>query len=262
MLPVALPLLQRFSLTAFILAMRGVRIPADPFRTPMPALFEVFTQPGKVFAGLPERRAGWVVPLIVNTLLLLASTVVTLKVIGMEQIMRTRFAASNLSPEQMQRAMQQATSPVATNVTYASVVIGAPVSMLAVAGALFAFGWMTSRAPKFSSMFAMVNLAFFPYFLITVLMTVLVMIVAPDKTALDVSNILATNVGAFVNRLEVSKGLYALYSSLDVLSFAEICLLSFGFSKLTRTSFFAGLGAVGCLWVFYVMCKMVLSLFQ
>ncbi len=134
--------------------------------------------------------------------------------------------------------------------------------MLIVSGVLFAFGLMTSRPPKFGSMLAMVNLAFFPYILITVLMTALVIVAAPDKTALDVNNLLATNVAAFVNKSQTSKGLYALYGSLDIFSVMEIGFMSYGFSKLTRAALAAGFGAVGGMWILYVLCKMAVSLLQ
>ena len=228
----------------------------------MRALLEIFFQPGILVSGLPERRAAWVAPLLANTILLVLSTAITVNTLGMELIMRQRLATSNLSPDQMQQAMERAASPVTLYVTYAAVALGAPLAMLIVAGVLFAFGMMTSRAPGFGSMLAMVNLAFFPYFVVTVLMTALVTIAAPDKSALDINNLLATNVGAFVNKSETSKGLYALYTSLDLLSFIEIGLLSYGFSKLTKAGFAAGLGAVGGMWVLYVFAKMGLSLFQ
>jgi len=228
----------------------------------MKALLDVFFQPGKVFADLPEKRAAWVAPLLANTILLILSTVITIHVLGMDLIMRQRLASSNMSPEQMQKAMEQATSPIATWLTYGAVAVGAPISMLIVAGILFAFGMMTSRAPKFGSMLAMVNLAFFPYFLVTVLMAALVMIAAPDKTALDINNLLATNVAAFMNKSETSKGLYAMFTSLDLLSFIEIGLLSFGFGKLTKAGVAAGLGAVGAMWILYVAAKMAMTVFQ
>jgi len=228
----------------------------------MKALLDVFFQPGKVFADLPEKRAAWVAPLLANTILLVLSTVITIHVLGMDLIMRQRLASSNMSPEQMQKAMEQATSPIATWLTYGAVAVGAPISMLIVAGILFAFGMMTSRAPKFGAMLAMVSLAFFPYFLVTVLMTALVMIAAPDKTALDINNLLATNVAAFMNKSETSKGLYAMFTSLDLLSFIEIGLLSFGFGKLTKAGVAAGLGAVGAMWILYVAAKMAMTVFQ
>ncbi len=228
----------------------------------MKALIEMFFQPGKVFASLPERRGAWVAPLLANTILIIVSTAITVNVLGMDLIMRQRLANSNMSPEQMQVAMERATSPTALYFTYGAVAVGIPLAMLIIAGVLFAFGLMTSRAPKFGSMLAMVNLAFFPYYVVTVLMTTLVIIAAPDKAALDINNMLATNVGAFVSKSETSKGLYALYTSLDLLSFIEIGLLSFGFSKVTKAGFAAGLGAVGTMWFLYVVCKMAISLFQ
>jgi hypothetical protein len=228
----------------------------------MTALIDVFFQPGKLFSSLPERRAAWVLPLLVNVLLLVASTAFTVNTLGMDLIMRQRLAGSSMSADQMQQAMKNGTSPVAVYITYAAVVLFTPIFMLIVSGILCAFGMMTSRAPKFGSMLAMVNLAFFPYFLITVLMTSLVIVAAPDKTALDVNNMLATNVAAFVNKSQTSKGLYALYGSLDTLSLMELGFLSYGFSKLTKAGFFAGLGPVGGMWILYVVCKMAASLFQ
>jgi hypothetical protein len=56
--------------------------------------------------------------------------------------------------------------------------------------------------------------------------------------------------------------MYALLTSLDLLSFIEIGFLSFGFSKLTKSGFFGGLGAVLSLWILYVLSKMALSFFQ
>ncbi len=99
----------------FSLAACGVTIPV----TRMKALIDVFFQPGKVFSSLPERRAAWVFPLLVNLILLLASTAVTLHVLGLELITRQRLAGSSMSPDQMQRALAQGSSPAAAYITYA-----------------------------------------------------------------------------------------------------------------------------------------------
>jgi len=58
----------------------------------------------------------------------------------------------------------------------------------------------------------------------------------------------------------MAPGLYSLLESVDLLSFAEIALLSYGFGKLTRAGFFAGLAAVMGMWIVYVSVKMALSL--
>jgi hypothetical protein len=117
-----------------------------------------------------------------------------------------------------------------------------------------------SKQPKFSTNFSMVALALFPYRLVICLMTVLVLVASPDPGSLDVTNLLATNIGAFTNKETMSRGLYTLLSQLDILTFAEIGLLSYGFAKVNRTSISFGLFAVLSLWVVYVLIRMGLSL--
>jgi hypothetical protein len=225
----------------------------------MKPLLDIFFQPGKVFDELPSRLNAWILPLILNVLLVVATTALPLHFIGMENIVRQRLEQMNLSPEQMQVAVSRAStqSPV---VNYLTGGIGIAIGMAIIAGVLFAFGLMTKREPKYPSVLAMVSLSFFPYFLITGIMTALIILATPDKSSLDATNLVATNVGAYVNREGTPKGLYSLYTSLDVLSFLEIGLLSLGFSRLTRAGYFAGLAAVGGLWVLYVSSKMAISL--
>ena len=225
----------------------------------MKPLLDVFFQPGKVFAGLNERKGAWIVPLLVNVVLIVTSTALVFHFIGLETIVRQRLAQTSLSPEQMQLAMQRATSPSQAYISYAGAAIGGALSMAVIALVLFAFGLMTSREPKYPAMLAMVTLAFFPYFLISVVMTALILLATPDKSSLDVTNLIATNVAAYMNRERMAKGMYSLLSSVDLLSFLEIALLSLGFSKLTKSSYFGGLAAVMGLWILYVSCKMAIS---
>jgi hypothetical protein len=223
-------------------------------------IFEVFYQPGKLFASLPERRAAWVVPLILNILLVLAITVSVVQMIGMETIVRQQLQNTRLTPEQMQAALNRANSPSQVYITYAGAAVGSVVSILLVAGLLTVFAMVGSKQPKFGDNFSMVALAFLPYRLIVCAMTILVLFASPDRSSLDVTNMLATNVGAFVNKETTSRGLYTILSALDVLTFFEIGFLSYGFAKVNRTSVSFGLAAVGSLWVVYVLGRTALSL--
>ena len=49
---------------------------------------------------------------------------------------------------------------------------------------------MTSRTPKFSSMLAMVSFSFFPYWLVTGLMSAAIILATPDKSTLNINNII------------------------------------------------------------------------
>jgi hypothetical protein len=228
----------------------------------MSALFEVFYQPGKLFASLPERKYAWVLPLIVVSLFGVFGYYLMNKYIGTESMARQsmQMYAGRLSPEQMQQAIAQSTSPGRVITGYIFGFIGTAVAMLVVSGALMSFAMMTSRAPKFGPMLSMVTLAYVPYYLVVMLMMWLTLALSPDPASMDFRNLLATNVGAFMNKNETAKGLYSLMTSMDILSFAEIGLLSLGFSKLTKSKMGVGLGAVLTLWAVYVLAKMGLSL--
>jgi hypothetical protein len=226
----------------------------------MRALLEVFYQPGKVFESLPGRRGAWIIPMILNALLLVAITAVTPHYIGRENLMRQQLENFHLSPEAMQKALESAHNPAAIYRGYIFAAIGVCVVLMIIAGALTAFGMMTSSPPRFQTMLSMVSIAYFPYYLIVACMTTLVLMASPDPTTLNASNLVGTNPAAYVDKNMVSKGLYSVLSSLDILSFAEIALLALGFSKLTKSGLPGGLAAVGALWILYVSVKMGISL--
>jgi hypothetical protein len=228
----------------------------------MTALLEVFYQPGKLFASLPERKFAWVLPLIVTSLLGVLGYYLMNHYIGTENIARQsiQMYASRLSPEQMQQAISQSTSPGRMAIGYVSGFLGTAIAMLVISGALLSFAMITSRAPRYGTMLAMVTLAYVPYYVVVMLMTWLTLAISPDPTSLDFRNILATNVGAFMNKNETAKGLYSLMTSIDILAFVEIFLLSLGFSKVTKAKFGFGFGCVLALWILYVLVKMGLSL--
>ena len=223
------------------------------------AILEIFYAPGKLFASLENRKAAWLAPLLLGALFLALTTWGVLHYIGMETVMRQQLESTRLTPEQMQVAMNRANSPGQVYATYAGTVIVGILSVLLIAGLLTVFALMGSKQPKFGTNFSAVALALFPYRVIICLMTVLVLIASPDRTTLDVTNLLATNVGAFMNKETTSRSLYTLLSQLDVLSFAEIALMSYGFSKVNRTSLGFGLFSVISLWIIYVFIRVGLS---
>lgn len=223
-------------------------------------IFEVFYQPGKLFSSLENRRGVWVLPLILTTLLSLATSAFAIRMIGLETIARQQIQSFHLSPEQMQQAMDRATQPSQLYITYATTVVSVPLLLLCLAGLLTIFALIGSKQPKFSTNFSMVTLAYFPYTLIVAVMSILVLLISPDRSSLDVYNLLATNIGAFMDKDTMSAGLYSFLSRIDILSFAEIGLLSYGFSKVNRTSVAFGLFSVGSLWFIYVLIRMGISM--
>src|SRR5258708_3820531 len=98
------------------------------------SVFEIFYEPGKVFESLPNRRAAWVLPLLIDVLLLVAITAATVHWMGLETILRQRLENTRLSPEQMQTAMARANSPAQLYISYAAAAVGGPLMLLVLAG--------------------------------------------------------------------------------------------------------------------------------
>jgi hypothetical protein len=219
-------------------------------------IIEVFYQPGKLFESLRERAAAWVLPLFTDIAVLVASTAALLSFIGIETMMRQRLQGTSMNPEQMQQALDRmSSSPNAVYLSYAGAAFTGILTLLGVAGLLMVFALMVEKKPKFSTMLAMVALAFLPYWLITGVMTTLVLLAAPDRTALDFTILLATNIGAFLDKQTTGKALYSFLSSIDVLSFLAVGMLGYGFAKVTKSSVGTGIGAVFVLWILFVIAK-------
>jgi hypothetical protein len=169
------------------------------------SVFEIFYAPGKVFESLPGRRAAWVLPLLVDVLILVGITAATVHWMGLETIMRQRLENARLSPEQMQTAMSRANSPAQVYISYAAAAVGGPVMLLVLAGILTVFAMMSNVQPKFGTMFSMVTLGFLPYWTVIGVMTTLVLLAVPDSSVLDVGNLLATNAGVFLDKATTSR---------------------------------------------------------
>ncbi len=227
------------------------------------AIFEVFYEPGKLFASLPNRRGLWALPLILGLLFTLGATYAVIHRIGIETIVRQQVEnRSNLTPDQMQQAINRANSPAIGYLIYGVAGLAALVLPLIVSGALAIFALMAPQQPKFGTMFSMVTLAYFPYTVVVTVMSLLVLYLVADPTALDYQNLLSTNVAAFMNKETTGKGMYAFMTSMDLISFVEIGFLRYGFSKITRSSFFYGLFSVGSLWFLYVLIRAALASLQ
>jgi hypothetical protein len=226
----------------------------------MTPLLHVFYKPGELFSSLPDRRRAWIVPLLVNCLIGIAIWAVEVHFMGFITIVRQQLSAIHMSAQNMEIALAGANTPARLYLSYVQTAFAVILGALLISGILKALSMMTGRSPRFGAMLSMVSLAQFPYYLIVLLMTTLILTVSPDPGSLSIRNLIATNPAAYMDKEAMAPGLYSLLESIDLLSIAEILLLSYGFGKITRSGFFGGLAAVVGMWIVYVSCKMALSL--
>ena len=220
----------------------------------------MFYKPGELFSSLPDRRRTWIIPLVVNCLLGVAIWAVEVHFMGFLTIVRQQLAAIHMKPENMAIALERSNTPGRLYASYFQTAFAVALGALLISGVLKALSLMTGRSPQFGAMLSMVSLAQFPYYLVVLVMTTLILSIAPDPGSLSIRNLIATNPAAYMDKDTMAPGLYSLLESLDLLSFAEILLLSYGFGKLTRAGFFGGLAAVLGMWIVYVSVKMALSM--
>jgi hypothetical protein len=226
-------------------------------------LMGIFVSPGATFADI-ARKPDFIVPLIVSVLATMAVIETMLARIGAERIVRQSLEqsgrASNMSPDQMQQAIEQGAKFTGIFM-HLTGLLAAPIVLLVVAGlGLLIMNAIFGSRLTFKTAFCVTCYAN----LVSVLGAVigLVMILLADPDQFNAQNPMPTNPGFFFNPRETSKPLLSLLSSLDVFSIWLMALLGIGFSEAvgrkvkptTISLCFAGL------WAIWVLAKMGLSM--
>jgi hypothetical protein len=235
----------------------------EPPKSFLQRLVGVFVSPGATFADV-ARKPDFIVPLIVGILATLAVFETMLARIGAERLVRQSLEqsgrASNMSPEQLQQALEQG-AKFTSIFMHLTGLLAAPIMLLVVAGlGLLIMNAIFGSRLKFKTAFSVTCYAN----LVSVLGAIiaLVMILLADPEQFNAQNPMPTNPGFFFNPRETSKPLLSLLASLDVFTVWFMALLGIGFSEAVThtvkptTIFlcFAGL------WAVWVLAKMGLAM--
>ena len=222
----------------------------------------VFASPGATFADI-GRKPDFVAPLIAAIVSTMAMTETMLGKIGMERIVRMSIEqsgqASSLSPEQIEQRVSQG-AKIGAIITHLAGLVGAPIFLLVIAGiGLLITNAIFGAQLNFKTAFSVACYAN----LVGVVgaLMAMVMILLGDPERFNAQNPSPTNLGFFLNRLETSKPLLALASSIDILRLWLMGLLGIGFSEATGRKvkalsvFFSFLG----LWAIWVAGRVGLA---
>jgi hypothetical protein len=235
----------------------------EPPKSFLQRLVGVFVSPGATFADV-ARKPDFIAPLIVSILATMAVFETMLGRIGAERIVRQSLEqsgrASNMSPEQLQQALEQGAkfTGIFMHVTG---LLASPIVLLVVAGlGLLIMNAIFGSRLKFKTAFSVTCYAN----LVSVLGAIiaLVMILLADPEQLNAQNPVPTNPGFFFNPRETSKPLLSLLTSLDVFTIWFMALLGIGFSeavsrKVKPTTIFLCFAG---LWAVWVLAKMGLTM--
>jgi hypothetical protein len=235
-------------------------VPAQSFPE---RLMGVFISPGETFEDVARKPDFWA-PMIAVVIASVAVVETMLWKIGMERMVRMQLAQSsrtaNMSPEDLDKAVAM---QVKVGAIFAHIVrvVGPPIFLLILAGiAILIVNVIFGARAKFKTVLSVVSYAN----LISLLgyLMVLAVILFGDPDHFNSRNPGPSNLGFFLNPSDVSKPLYSLASSADVLTVWMIIVLGVGLSKITggKTKPLPIIMVFVGLWVLWILGKMGLSL--
>lgn len=221
----------------------------------------MFYAPGVVFDDVREGRRNFLVPAIVAVLLNTLLAFAVIQMVGYENIVRKSIEgntviAERLGPDGVQKAIEQANTPVRRTLSYVMPGISTILVLLIVAGLLTGILALMESRPSFGKTLTMYSYCFYAYLVVTGLLSLLVLSLMRDKADADVQHLLMFNLGAALDKASTNRFVYSLASSLDLLSIGFVMLISYGLSRIAPgVSFGKALAAVGGLWAVWILIK-------
>jgi hypothetical protein len=225
---------------------------ADPAASPLARVAGVFGSPGPTFASI-ARRPGWVLPLVISTLLSIAATAAVLPRIDVDTAVRERLAAKGVTmpEERIERIVD--TQKRFSGLGYVWALLANTVIALILATVFWvsfkAFGWDLA----FRQSLGVTTHALLPYIGTTML---LILFVTPLDLVnpADLGDLTKSNLGFLVDR-RANPVLHSLAASIDVFTFWVLALLVIGFAAAAKVPRRRALFVIGGLWVLFVIGK-------
>lgn len=223
---------------------------ARPARPYLATLADVLVSPGEAFADLAERPRLLVV-LLLMLALHLGFVAVWLARADLAEMVRQQL----LSQGREAPPAGQIPVGLVRNLTWAGAVVGLPVVLLVVAGALhFAFTFFLAAELRFKATLSIVAHSFLPSSLVGGPLALLVMAIK-GEWSLPPDQALQSSLAALLDPATTPRALFALAGSFDLFTLWTVALLSVGFGVATRRSAGSAAGVVVTLWLLFVVGK-------
>lgn len=218
-----------------------------------------FTTPSKTFEDIKKGNRSWWLPLIIYTVTAYMLFAVVYTRIGIQQVVDNQIHLSPSSEERLKQAspeQREMSNKISVGITEAAfianpvfVIAGVAGMGLVIWGTInFAFG---GRA-TFGGIFTMWMYATLPSVIKSLLGTITILAgMAPES--FNIKNMAPTNFGAFLDPIETNKALYALASSLDIVTIWTLVLLGMGTSIIAGVKRSSGYIAVFGWWAVIVL---------
>jgi len=224
-------------------------------------IFGAIFSPKPTFASIVQRPT-WIVPVILGCVVFIAVMFVFTQRGGWASFFQKQMADNSrmqqMTPEERENVMEKQVKYAPIFAYFEGVVIPPLAAVITAAVLLGIFNLTGATQTTFKTSLAIVAFAWSPW-LIHGLLSVLILFLK-DPATVDLQNLVASNVGAFLPE-NAAKWLSALLGSIDIFAIWTLFLLAIGFSstnpkKLSVGKAFA-LAAGG--WIVFVLLKVGLT---
>jgi hypothetical protein len=229
--------------------------PTGPGLSEPQRLINTFIAPSKTFADV-RRNSSWWVPLLLISVFSISFFVMVDKKVGFDQVARTMLA-NNKAIQQLDPAQQeQAYARTAVGLKFGE--YGAPIFILIyvliTAAVLMAtFNFMMDAQVSFGQSMAIVMYGWLPGILSAILSIFALAFGDPEGFRLE--NPVGTNPAHFMDPTSTPKFLYAMLTSVDVISLWIVVLIGIGFALNAKKKISIG-SAVTTVAVWYFIAKL------
>ncbi len=218
-----------------------------------------FSAPSKTFADIKNGHKSWWLPFVIYVLLGFAFFGVVNSKVGMRQVSENQIRLSPKAEERMaqltpeQRETQMKLSSTITEVAFLAtpvlyLIMGAIISLVLLGTINFGFGGKA----KFGSLYAVWMYAMLPS-VIKTLLGIIVLYAGAAPESFNVKNFAPTNLGAFLNPIDIGPALYSLASSIDVITIWTLVLVGIGTAMVAGVKRSSGYIAAFGWWVLVVL---------
>jgi hypothetical protein len=225
----------------------------------MQRVTSTFSAPSKTFQDIKAGNRSWWLPFVLFAVFgYILFAAITFK-IGMQQVVDNQM---HLNPKQEEKlaqappASREMTAKISLYVTE-GVFIANPVLVLVIAAVISLVLWGTINfvfggKASFGAVFAVWFFANLPGILKPILGTIVIFAGAAPET-FNIKAYAPTNVAAFLNPLETNAALYALATSLDVVTIWTLFLMGMGLAIVAGVKRSSGYAAVFGWWIITII---------
>jgi hypothetical protein len=220
-------------------------------------LIDIYFAPREAFGRIVSRPT-WVVPVIGATVLALAFTGIWLNRMEPREFMKTQLQESGqwdkLPAEQRENILEQQ-AKFMPMFTWPAALVGTILTVLVVAGVLlFIYRFFYAGEVGFKQAFAITSWSMFAVSLVTTPLSLVVMALKEDWN-LNPQEVLQANLALLLDKAETAKPLWALATSLDLVSFWLMFLLASGFGVAVKKATGSAFWGVAIPWAIIVAVK-------